>query len=135
MARLVFVVALMAATIFSIPAKAAAEKKIVKEGQTWRYHSVVNTYMDPSGDIYLDLCFSGSTEIDGQEYLNCYVWKTDDDFSEATAALIGYMREDESGKVYVRYIADAYETALEKGIDILPYAPMMSVLNLSLIHI
>lgn len=148
MAKRALVLALMAATLFSvaaqsmpdvssenistvakIPAKAEAEKQIVKEGQIWRYHSVVNTYMEPSDDIYLDLCFSGSTEIDGQEYLNCYTWKTDDVFSEETAALIGYMREDESGKVYVRYIADSYETALEKGIDILPYAPMMSILR------
>lgn len=148
MAKRAFVLALMAATLFSvaaqqmlgvsseksyntarIPAKSATEKKIVKEGQTWRYHSDLNASMEPSTDIYLDLCFSGSTEIDGQEYLNCYVWKTNDVFSEETAALIGYMREDESGKVYVRYIADSYETALEKGIDIIPYAPMMSILQ------
>lgn len=133
MAKRAFVLALMAATLFSvaaqqmlgvsseksyntarIPAKSATEKKIVKEGQTWRYHSDLNASMEPSTDIYLDLCFSGSTEIDGQEYLNCYVWKTNDVFSEETAALIGYMREDESGKVYVRYIADSYETALKR---------------------
>lgn len=58
------------------------------EGRTWRYYTNINNRMHPNRDIYLDLSFLGSTMIDGQKYLNCYVWKTEDGFSEEKAALI-----------------------------------------------
>lgn len=106
----------------------APDSHVIKEGRTWRYYSEFNGKMNPDSNIYLDVTFSGTTQIDGREYLNCYVWKDTDDFSEANAALIAYMRE-EDGKVYARYIPEAYDRALEKGIDIIPYAPMMSNYN------
>lgn len=84
--------------------------------------------MEPSEDIYVDVCLSGTTEIDGKEYLNCYVRKTGDELSEESAALIAYMRE-ECGKVYVRYVPYADAIAMEKGISIIPYAPMMTLLH------
>ena len=80
--------------------------------------------MEPSQDIYLDVRFSGTTEIDGMEYSNCYVWKEEEEFSEENAILIAYMRE-ENGKVYARYIPGIDNIAYERGIDIMPYAPMM----------
>lgn len=107
---------------------AQSPPEVVREGRTWKYYSKINNYMDPSENIYLDVCLSGTTEIDGKEYLNCYVWKSEESFSEDSASLIAYMRE-EQGKVYVRYIADAHITAMENGIDIIPYAPMMALYN------
>lgn len=106
----------------------AKEIKTVKENVVWKYYSSTNCNMDPSSDIFLDLCFSGSTVIDGMEYYNCYVWKEDEDFSKENATLIAYMRE-EDGKVYVRYLATAVKDAQDNGIDLIPYAPMMSVLK------
>lgn len=108
-------------------AKSSSNKKnqVVKEGRIWRYYSYLNGKMNPVHDIYLDLCFSGTTEIDGKEYYNCYVWKESDDFSQETACLIAYMRE-ENGKIYARYIPDAKKNSKKKGIDIIPYAPMMA---------
>ena len=105
-------------------APASTENQIVREDRIWRYYSKYNCNMNPSQDIYLDVRLSGTTEIDGVEYYNCYVWKESDEFSEDNAVLIAYMRE-ENGKVYARYIPDSDETAFDKGIDIIPYAPMM----------
>ena len=108
-------------------ARAASKNQVVREGgKIWRYHADYNGNMDPCDDIYLDVCLSGTTEIDGKEYLNCYVWKTEDEFSEESAALIAYMRE-EDGKVYVRYVPYADAVAMDKGISITPYAPMMNI--------
>lgn len=107
-------------------ARVAPENQVVREGKIWRYYSYFNGFMTPSYDIYVDVCLSGTTEIDGKEYLNCYVWKTEDEFSVESAALIAYMRE-EDGKVYVRYVPYADAVAMDKGISIIPYAPMMDI--------
>jgi len=106
-------------------APAASENQVVEEGKIWRYHSDFNGNMTPEWDIYVDVSLSGTTEIDGKEYLNCYVWKTENEFSKESAALIAYMRE-EGGKVYVRYVPDAEIIAMEKGISIIPYAPILN---------
>lgn len=105
-------------------APASTENRVVREDRTWRYYSALNCNMEPSQDIYLDVRFSGTTEIDGMEYSNCYVWKEEEEFSEENAILIAYMRE-ENGKVYARYIPGIDNIAYERGIDIMPYAPMM----------
>lgn len=102
--------------------------RTIKEGRTWRYYSEQNCFMDPRSDIYLDLCFSGTTVINGVEYFNCYVWKEDNDFSSNTASLIAYMREEE-GKIYVRYLPETDDNANKNGIDIIPYSPFFSLLK------
>ncbi len=109
-------------------APAASDNRVVMEGKIWRYHADINYNMNPSEGIYVDVCLSGATEIEGKEYLNCYVWKTEDEFSEESAALIAYMRE-ENGRVYVRYVPYADAIAMEKGISIIPYAPMMTLVH------
>ncbi len=112
--------------IAPVKARATSANQVVEEGKVWRYHSDFNIDMTPSEDIYVDVCLSGVTEIDGKEYLDCYVWKTENGFSEESAALIAHMRE-EGGKVYVRYVPDANLIAKEKGIYIIPYAPMLNL--------
>lgn len=95
-------------------APASTENRVVREDRTWRYYSALNCNMEPSQDIYLDVRFSGTTEIDGMEYSNCYVWKEEEEFSEENAILIAYMRE-ENGKVYARYILGIDNIAYERG--------------------
>lgn len=108
-----------------ISAKSKKNQTLLGENKIWRYHSNFNGNMTPYKDIYLNLCLSGKTKIDGKKYYNCYVWQEGKKFSDENVALIAYMRE-ENGKVYVRYIPEAKQNAREKGIDIVPYAPMMA---------
>lgn len=102
------------------------ENEMVREGLTWKYYTERNRYMEPQNDIELNLAFYGTTTIDDKEYYNCYVWKATEEFSEVGAALIAHMREEDR-KIYVRYQPDADKIAYEKGIDIIPYAPMMDI--------
>lgn len=100
---------------------ASGENDLVREDRVWKYWSDVNVNMTPSSDILLNQKFSGTTEIDGKTYYNCYVWKDSEEFSTETALLIAYMRE-ENGKVYARYIPEIIQTPAEDlGIDVIPY--------------
>lgn len=84
--------------------------------------------MEPSHDINLNVKFSGTTEINGLEYHNCYAWRPEEEFSENTALLLAYMRE-EGNKVFVKYYPEFMDNANAKGIDVQPYAPMSSILT------
>jgi hypothetical protein len=111
-----------------------SENGLVKEDRIWKYSSDgflstgIPTDTDSDSEeplkMYLNLKFSGITNIDDKDYYNCYVWKDDQDFNESTAILIAYMRED-NGKVYVRYIPEAINLALDNDIELSPTSPVM----------
>ena len=108
--------------------EAAASPEIVREDRIWTYYQEFNGQMDPSDDIYVNVRFSGTTEIDGKTYHNCYAWKDGTEFSESDAPVIAYMRE-EDGKVYAyyHYMDDPsiLQNVLDKyGIDMMPDCPV-----------
>jgi hypothetical protein len=114
-----------------------SENGLVKEDRIWKYYSDgfcnINSKNDSDPDneelerMYLNLKFSGITNIDDKDYYNCYVWKDDQDFNESTAILIAYMRED-NGKVYARYIPDAINLASDNDIELSPTSPVMDTM-------
>lgn len=100
----------------------ASANNTVRDDLIWSYHSM-HTTIPGQGESTVNLRFYGTTEIDGMEYHNCYVWLADKEFSEENIALIAYLRE-ENGKVYVRYIPEAMDNATEKNIGLLLDTPV-----------
>ncbi|MCM1142419.1 MAG: C25 family cysteine peptidase [Muribaculum sp.] len=96
------------------------ENQLVREDRLWKYFSYGNLFMEPTSDIYVNLRFDGTTEIDGKTYYNCCVWQQGKEYNEENVALIAYMRE-ENGDVFVRYIPDILLSTTVKGIYLLPY--------------
>lgn len=82
--------------------EAEISPEIVREDRIWTYYQEFNGEMEPSHDIYVNVRFSGTTEIGGKTYHNCYAWKEGTEFSESESPIIAYMRE-EDGKVYAYY--------------------------------
>lgn len=95
--------------------------KTLRDDRIWRYYSR-NTNLDQH-DVFVDLRFSGISVVDGKEYMNCYAWLSDKEFSEENIALIALLRE-ENGKIFVRYIPEALDNAQSKGVGLLLNAPM-----------
>ncbi len=107
--------------------EAAASPEIVREDRIWTYYQEFNAETEPSHDIYVNVRFSGTTEIDGKTYHNCYAWREGTEFSESDAPVIAYMRE-EDGKVYAYYHymdnPSILQDILDKyGIDMIPDCP------------
>lgn len=98
------------------------ENKTIRDDRIWSYYSR-HTTIAGQGETTVNLRFYGSTEIDGKEYQNCYVWLADKEFSEENIALIAYLRE-EDGKVFVRYIPEALDNAMDKNIGLLLDTPV-----------
>lgn len=104
-----------------------ADNKLVREDRIWTYYQAWNANMNPPEDILMKVKFSGTTEINGKVYYNCYAWKAENEFSATDCPIIAYMREEEN-KAYAYYPAitdfsiakDVYE---KFHIDILPCCP------------
>ncbi len=97
----------------------AVSGSVVREGIVWKYKST-------GYDYSLNLKFDGTSEINGQEYHNVYVWKDSEEYSETNRVLIGYMRQ-EGDKVYsYNYptLVDLENNVEEKyGISLSSYGP------------
>lgn len=97
----------------------AVYESLVREDRVWKYKST-------GYDYSLNLKFDGTSEINGHEYHNVYVWKDSEEYSETNRVLIGYMRQ-EGNKVYsYNYptLVDLENNVEEKyGISLSSYGP------------
>lgn len=110
---------------------AETENKLVREDRIWTYYQEFCGTMKPSEDILLNVKFSGTTDINGKTYFNCYAWKAENEFSESECPIIAYMREEDN-KVYAYYpflgnssLAPEEEILEKYGIDIMPTSPSL----------
>lgn len=104
-----------------------SENKIVREDRIWTYYQDWSCNMEPSENILMNVKFSGTTDINGKTYHNCYAWKAGKEFSEDESPIIAYMREEDN-RVYAYYHflddPDMRANLIEKyGIDIMPDCP------------
>lgn len=104
-----------------------AENRIIREDRIWTYHNDFCGTMEPSQNININIRFSGTTEIKGKTYHNCYAYKAENEFLEAECPIIAYMRE-EGNKVYAYYqLFDNFnfenDILNQYGIDIMSNCP------------
>lgn len=104
-----------------------SENQLVREDRIWTYHNDYCGTVEPHKDININIRFSGTTEINGKTYHNCYAYKEENEFSEIDSPIIAYMREEDN-KVYAYYqlfdIQDFEENIINQyGIDIMAIGP------------
>jgi len=109
------------------------ENKIVREDRIWTYHQDYCRTMEQTHDIYINIRFSGTTEINGKTYHNCYAYKADNEFSENDSPVLAYMCEEDN-RIYAYYhfldspnFADYFIN--KYGIDVMPQCPATQRFN------